>query len=133
MSVRRVLVCVYIYIYIYIIATFPHNIRRKNNNTRAVTLPSGVHGGDVIHVKAPDGRINAIIVPMGMGPGSTFTVEFAASSDDYPEGREGKEDENAMAPGVYVPVVVAEQDVTDTNMPAAVARPTSGPFRAYSN
>ncbi len=109
--------------------------REKTKKIRAqVTLPSGVHGGDVIHVKAPDGRINAIVVPMGMGPGSTFTVEFASSSyDDHPGGREGKGEENAMAPGVYVPVVVAEQDVTDTNEPAAVARPTSGPFRALAN
>ena len=43
----------------------------------AVTLPNNVHGGDKIHVQAPDGRLNEIIVPSGFGPGSTFTVEFA--------------------------------------------------------
>ena len=37
----------------------------------------GVNGGDKIHVQAPDGRLNEIIVPNGFGPGSTFTVEFA--------------------------------------------------------
>jgi len=42
-----------------------------------VTLPAGVNGGDKIHVQAPDGRLNEIIVPHGFGPGSTFTVEFA--------------------------------------------------------
>eukprot|EP00934_Nitzschia_sp_Nitz4_P004450 Nitzschia sp. Nitz4//scaffold20_size174350//172047//172957//NITZ4_002135-RA/size174350-snap-gene-0.254-mRNA-1//-1//CDS//3329541908//4440//frame0 len=42
-----------------------------------VTLPAGVNGGDKIHVRAPDGRLNEIIVPEGFGPGSTFTVEFA--------------------------------------------------------
>jgi hypothetical protein len=42
-----------------------------------VTLPAGVHGGDKIHVQAPDGRLNEIIVPSGFGPGSSFTVEFA--------------------------------------------------------
>jgi len=36
-----------------------------------------VYGGDRIHVQAPDGRLNEIIVPSGFGPGSTFTVEFA--------------------------------------------------------
>jgi len=42
-----------------------------------VTLPPGVVSGQTIHVQAPDGRLNAIIVPPGFGPGSTFTVEFA--------------------------------------------------------
>jgi hypothetical protein len=28
-------------------------------------------------VQAPDGRLNAIVIPPGFGPGSTFTVEFA--------------------------------------------------------
>ena len=42
-----------------------------------MTLPSGVSAGQKIHVQAPDGRLNEIIVPDGFGPGSTFTVEFA--------------------------------------------------------
>jgi hypothetical protein len=41
-----------------------------------VTLPEGVAEGQTIHVQAPDGKINAIVVPPGFGPGSTFTVEF---------------------------------------------------------
>ena len=42
-----------------------------------VTLPPGVVAGQTIRVAAPDGRLNEIVVPAGMGPGSTFTVEFA--------------------------------------------------------
>ena len=41
-----------------------------------VTLPPGVVAGQTIHVAAPDGTQNAIVIPAGMGPGSTFTVEF---------------------------------------------------------
>ena len=50
-----------------------------------VTLPDGVVAGQKIHVKAPDGRLNEIIVPNGFGPGSTFTVEFAPASAAPPE------------------------------------------------
>eukprot|EP00569_Conticribra_weissflogii_P006896 CAMPEP_0171329278 /NCGR_PEP_ID=MMETSP0878-20121228/1174_1 /TAXON_ID=67004 /ORGANISM="Thalassiosira weissflogii, Strain CCMP1336" /LENGTH=203 /DNA_ID=CAMNT_0011829241 /DNA_START=58 /DNA_END=669 /DNA_ORIENTATION=+ len=95
-----------------------------------VTLPSGVDPGDVIHVKAPDGRLNAIIVPDGMGPGSTFTVEFA---DDTPS--PAKEED--LAPGVFVPTVFAEPEV-ETSVPASsggtsgygdvVANATEGPY-----
>jgi hypothetical protein len=46
-------------------------------NARKVTLPDGVVAGQTIHVQAPDGRLNAIVIPPGFGPGSTFTVEFA--------------------------------------------------------
>jgi hypothetical protein len=42
-----------------------------------VTLPAGVEAGQKIHVQAPDGRLNEIMIPDGFGPGSTFTVEFA--------------------------------------------------------
>ena len=42
-----------------------------------MTLPAGVTEGQTIHVQAPNGKINAIVVPPGFGPGSTFTVEFA--------------------------------------------------------
>jgi hypothetical protein len=44
-----------------------------------VTVPQGVNPGDTIHVQAPDGRLNAVVVPPGMVSGSTFTVQFAAS------------------------------------------------------
>ena len=101
-----------------------------------VTLPDGVQAGDVIHVRAPDGRLNAITVPDGMGPGSTFTVEF--STDVEPP-----KDEEALTPGVYIPTVVAEPEV-ETGVPynpsykggdgmesssgAVTAQPTSGPY-----
>lgn len=49
-----------------------------------MTLPDGVNAGQVIHVQAPDGRINEIIVPDGFGPGSTFTVEFAKEEEKKP-------------------------------------------------
>lgn len=42
-----------------------------------VTLPEGVSAGQTIHVQSPNGQTNAIVVPAGFGPGSTFTVEFA--------------------------------------------------------
>jgi hypothetical protein len=46
-----------------------------------ITLPQGVVAGQRIQVQAPDGRLNEIIVPAGMRPGSTFTVEFADVSN----------------------------------------------------
>ena len=80
------------------------------NNGRyiSVTLPSNVHAGDVIHVHAPDGRLNAVTVPEGMGPGSTFTVEFAPEPPAAVPIAEAD-----LAPGVYVPTVVAEMEPMD--------------------
>ena len=56
-----------------------------NTNSLSVTLPEGVHAGQTIHVQAPDGKINEIVVPQGFGPGSTFTVEFAEEDQKPPE------------------------------------------------
>ena len=87
-----------------------NNITTGTNNNDpqptliSVTLPAGVNSGDVIHVHAPDGRLNAITVPPGMGPGSTFTVEFANDTTTPP-----KEEED-LTPGVYVPTVTAVAD-----------------------
>jgi hypothetical protein len=50
-----------------------------------VTLPSGVSSGQTIHVQAPDGQVNAIVIPAGFGPGSTFTVEFAPEGETSPQ------------------------------------------------
>eukprot|EP00542_Grammatophora_oceanica_P010776 CAMPEP_0194044312 /NCGR_PEP_ID=MMETSP0009_2-20130614/15808_1 /TAXON_ID=210454 /ORGANISM="Grammatophora oceanica, Strain CCMP 410" /LENGTH=178 /DNA_ID=CAMNT_0038688809 /DNA_START=105 /DNA_END=641 /DNA_ORIENTATION=+ len=55
-----------------------------------VTLPAGVNPGDTIHVQAPSGATNAIIVPEGMYAGSTFTVEF---DDAPPPASFGKDEE----------------------------------------
>lgn len=44
----------------------------------------GVEAGQTIHVAAPDGRLNAIVIPPGFGPGSTFTVEFAPAEAPPP-------------------------------------------------
>jgi hypothetical protein len=92
-----------------------------------VTLPDGVSPGDVIHVRAPDGRLNAITVPEGMGPSSTFTVEFA---DDVPAPPE----EN-LTPGVYVPTVMAQPEEISGGASAptggdgeVVANATTGPY-----
>ena len=96
---------------------------------KIVTLPDGVQAGDIIHVKAPDGRLNAITVPEGMGPGSTFTVEFSVDTPPPPK-------EEELTPGVYVPTVVAEPEVEmgvpygggGDGMETAVAKPTTGPY-----
>ena len=105
----------------------PNRVEQTGSDTQAqyisVTLPANVHAGDVIHVKAPDGRLNAITVPQGMGPGSTFTVEFSADTPSPAE-----ED---LTPGVYVPTVEAEPDIgvgypaSAVGVETAVAQPTT--------
>lgn len=57
-----------------------------------VTLPPGVVPGQEIHVQAPDGSINAIVVPPGFGPGSTFTVEFAKPDEVAPTSKQSISD-----------------------------------------
>ena len=64
----------------------------------AVTLPQGVAPGDVIHVRAPDGRLNAICVPPGFYPGDSFTVEFV---DAAPV---AKQEQQVVSPAI-VPAV----------------------------
>jgi hypothetical protein len=49
-----------------------------------VTLPDGVESGQKIHVQAPDGRVNEIIIPPGFGPGMSFTIEFAPEHEAPP-------------------------------------------------
>ena len=64
-------------------------------------------------------------MPDGMGPGSTFAVEF---SDDAPPEKE-------LAPGPFVPTVVARPEIGaevledgDTGGREAVASATTGPY-----
>ena len=72
-----------------------------------VTLPAGVSSGQTIQVKAPDGRLNEIIIPQGFGPGSTFTVEFADTSTAQaaqavpvpPQSRNNKNHDDGFASG----------------------------------
>mmetsp|Transcript_15557 Transcript_15557/g.24185 ORF Transcript_15557/g.24185 Transcript_15557/m.24185 type:complete len:148 (-) Transcript_15557:602-1045(-) len=45
-------------------------------NKLEVTVPPGVEPGQVIRVQAPDGRVNEVTVPDGMGVGSTFFVDL---------------------------------------------------------
>uniref|UniRef100_A0A7S3KZZ8 Uncharacterized protein n=1 Tax=Amphora coffeiformis TaxID=265554 RepID=A0A7S3KZZ8_9STRA len=63
-----------------------------------VTLPDGVKAGDTIHVQSPSGKTNAIVIPSGFGPGSTFTVEFAnetsASKPGASYGNNNDDDKN---------------------------------------
>lgn len=106
----------------------PNRVEPAGSDAKAqyisVTLPANVHAGDVIHVKAPDGRLNAITVPQGMGPGSTFTVEFSADTPSPAK-------EEDLAPGVYVPTVEAEPDIAvgypepAAGVETAVAQPTT--------
>jgi len=79
-----------------------------------VTLPPNVNPGDVIHVKNPKGDINAIVVPAGMGPGSTFTVEFDAG--DAPPPPEEEEE---------IVVAVAEPSSIPSQYPDAPVYPTT--------
>lgn len=76
-----------------------------------VTLPNGVHGGDKIHVRAPDGRLNEIIVPQGFGPGSTFTVEFA----DGPTPPTYSDNTAAAAPTVTATAAPANNNYNNPN------------------
>ncbi|GKY92411.1 hypothetical protein MPSEU_000211700 [Mayamaea pseudoterrestris] len=84
-----------------------------------VTLPDGVIAGQTIHVQAPDGRLNAIIVPPGMGAGSTFTVEFAP-----PEAAAGS---SSSAPYVSSPGQSKySEPAASTQGPSAVPPPSTG-------
>ena len=78
-----------------------------------VTLPDGVTAGQTIHVQAPSGKTNAIVVPAGMGPGSTFTVEFDAG--DAPPPPEEEE----------IVVAVAEPSSIPSQYPDAPVYPTT--------
>jgi len=77
-----------------------------------VTLPPNVNPGDVIHVQNPKGDINAIVVPAGMGPGSTFTVEFDAGDAPPP-------------PEEEIAVAVAEPSSAPSHYPDAPVYQTS--------
>ena len=98
-----------------------NNIDVSKQNHKTVTLPDGVQAGD--------GRLNTITIPEGMGPGSTFTVEFSVDTPPPPK-------EEELTPGVYVPTVVAEPEVEmgvpygggGDGMETAVAKPTTGPY-----
>jgi hypothetical protein len=90
-----------------------------NSSLSTVTLPDGVFEGQTIHVQAPDGRLNAIVVPPGFGPGSKFTVEFAPEETAVPA---------PSAPVAPVPATKADYGGTSyNNAPVApVAPPPPG-------
>lgn len=81
-----------------------------------VTLPSGVEAGQTIHVQAPDGRMNAIVIPPGFGPGSTFTVEFAPDEVPPPAKAEIPSSGDGFAAGFNNPNW--RPDATATAVPA---------------
>jgi hypothetical protein len=91
-----------------------------------VTLPDGVVAGQTIHVSAPDGRLNAIVIPPGFGPGSTFTVEFA---NETPPPKDTNRPEVELPP----PTVQASvyDDTTSYASTAVVANTT--PYNPYDN
>jgi hypothetical protein len=83
-------------------------------------LPDGVVAGQTIHVQAPDGRLNAIVIPPGFGPGSTFTVEFAP--DYYAAQAEAAPASAPAAPyNPYAPAAVSAN--VNTTMATATAAP----------
>ena len=95
----------------------------------AVVLPDGVTAGQTIHVQAPDGRLNAVVVPAGFGPGDKFTVEFADVAPVQ------KEDEDA---DIYVPSFNPgynnNTDPHNTNsLPSANATPVYSAPPQYPN
>lgn len=88
-----------------------------------VTLPDGVESGQTIHVQAPDGRVNAIVIPPGFGPGSTFTVEFAPDVTSAPAAASASS--NApMAPAAYT-----TNTAPSPNDP--MAKPADGYYGGY--
>lgn len=89
-------------------------------NILAVTLPDGVTAGQTIHVQAPDGRLNAIVVPAGMGAGSTFTVEFAP-----PEAANGVSP-TAVAPSSQTPSWQSVPPSTQGHAPVSPSPPAGG-------
>jgi hypothetical protein len=78
--------------------SLPIPITHTDTLCYTVTLPAGVQAGQTIHVQAPDGKVNAIIVPQGLGPGSVFTVEFASEEEKF-----GKNNYNNNAASSYNP------------------------------
>ena len=103
-----------------------------------VTLPAGVSGGDTIHVQAPDGRLNAIVVPPGFGPGSSFTVEFAPKDDEVKPSYAAPSAPSAPAPSAppqvatpYVPP--ANNHHADDGFASGFNNPNYEPDVSYSS
>ena len=93
-----------------------------------VTLPEGVYEGQTIHVQAPDGRKNEIVVPAGFGPGSTFTVEFADATTPAPPDTKIPVEQAAAMNDTRPPPTAAA-----TAVPPSVAAPANDGFVAGFN
>ena len=50
-----------------------------------MTVPQGVSPGQTIQVAAPDGQLISAVVPAGMGPGSSFTMQYPSSMAVVPD------------------------------------------------
>jgi hypothetical protein len=100
---------------------------------KLVTLPEGVSAGQEIHVQAPDGKINAIIIPPGFGPGSTFTVEFT-DEQSPPEKQQSYVPPQAQAE-VYNPYDTNTNSFNQNfdNAPVAQAQPVTDPYHSSNN
>ena len=88
--------------------------------------------GQTIHVQAPDGRLNAIVIPPGFGPGSTFTVEFAPPDQGMPQ-------EQAAKPYMMAAAHTGVQDADIPYYPSApvektpASTATTGPYQPPPN
>ncbi|EJK70569.1 hypothetical protein THAOC_08058 [Thalassiosira oceanica] len=89
----------------------PNRVEPAGSDAKAqyisVTLPANVHAGDVIHVKAPDGRLNAITEDLAPG---VYVPTVEAEPDiavGYPEPAAGVETAVAQ-PTTYVPASYAK-------------------------
>mmetsp|Transcript_33820 Transcript_33820/g.99538 ORF Transcript_33820/g.99538 Transcript_33820/m.99538 type:complete len:149 (+) Transcript_33820:2-448(+) len=47
-----------------------------------VTVPSGISGGELVRVAAPDGSYHSVMVPAGLSAGQQFSVELLANPSD---------------------------------------------------
>eukprot|EP00965_Chrysotila_dentata_P167707 5537950-Pleurochrysis_carterae.AAC.1 len=47
-----------------------------------VTVPTGLSGGELVRVAAPDGSYHTVMVPDGLSAGQQFSVELLASPAD---------------------------------------------------
>ena len=108
-----------------VVISVPQSHHIGSFSVSIVTLPEGVRPGDTIHVQSPDGRLNAIVVPDGMFPGSTFTVEFASAPKPPPTSV-------PAATGAAASTAVSDDFVSGFNNPyssaprAAPAAPAGG-------
>jgi hypothetical protein len=95
-----------------------------------------VVAGQTIHVQAPDGRLNAIVIPPGFGPGSTFTVEFApdeAAVEATPAAAAAPYNPYAPSSAPAAPMAVATTGYEQQQPPYTVAPNQSRPDDGFAS